>query len=249
MSVIASSFVASSSPGFRGGRRRVQHGSMSARRETLLVPAARGRRAWGRRGSPPGASSSRIRPRTGRLRCSSAGRSSGAVSSRGVSRPRNRLGPAMVFTGFAWFATFLTDAHGRWPFTVGTALQSVYLVGFVFIVLSFPSGRLQGRARPRADLGGGRARERGRDRLVALQRLGGGAVLGLPVATRSRSRGTTASRTASCRGSASAAPCWRCSRSRCSFGAGARRAGRSGGVSRRCCGPGARRSRCWRSRS
>ena len=59
--------------------------------------------------------------------------------------PRNRLGPAMVFTGFAWFATFLTDAHGRWPFTVGTALQSVYLVGFVFIVLTFPSGRLQGR--------------------------------------------------------------------------------------------------------
>jgi signal transduction histidine kinase len=60
-------------------------------------------------------------------------------------RPRNRLGPAMVFTGFAWFATFLTDAHGRLPFTLGTAVQSVYLVGFVFIVLSFPSGRLHGR--------------------------------------------------------------------------------------------------------
>jgi signal transduction histidine kinase len=60
-------------------------------------------------------------------------------------RPRNRLGPVMVFTGFAWFATFLTDAHGSWLFTVGTAVQSVYLVGFVFIVLSFPAGRLQGR--------------------------------------------------------------------------------------------------------
>jgi hypothetical protein len=60
-------------------------------------------------------------------------------------RPHNRLGPAMVFTGFAWFATFLTDAHGRWLFTAGTAVQSVYLVGFVFIVLSFPSGRLHGR--------------------------------------------------------------------------------------------------------
>jgi signal transduction histidine kinase len=57
-------------------------------------------------------------------------------------RPRNRLGPAMVFTGFAWFATFLTDAHQAWLFTLGTALESVYLVGFVFIVLSFPSGRL-----------------------------------------------------------------------------------------------------------
>src|SRR5581483_8957942 len=31
-----------------------------------------------------------------------------------------------------------------WLFTLGTALESVYLVGFVFIVLSFPSGRLQG---------------------------------------------------------------------------------------------------------
>ena len=60
-------------------------------------------------------------------------------------QPRNRLGPAMVFTGFAWFATFLTDAHVRWLFTVGTALESVYLVGFVFIVLSFPTGRLRGR--------------------------------------------------------------------------------------------------------
>ena len=59
-------------------------------------------------------------------------------------RPHNRLGPAMVFTGFAWFATFLTDAHDAWIFTLGTALESVYLVGFVFIVLSFPSGRLQG---------------------------------------------------------------------------------------------------------
>jgi len=59
-------------------------------------------------------------------------------------RPHNRLGPAMVFTGFAWFATFLTDAHHPWLFTLGTALESVYLVGFVFIVLSFPSGRLQG---------------------------------------------------------------------------------------------------------
>jgi signal transduction histidine kinase len=58
-------------------------------------------------------------------------------------RPRNRLGAAMVFTGFAWFATFLTDAHDAWIFTLGTALESVYLVGFVFIVLSFPSGRLQ----------------------------------------------------------------------------------------------------------
>jgi len=52
----------------------------------------------------------------------------------------------MIFTGFAWFATFLTDAHAGWPFTLGTAIQSVYLVGFVYLVLSFPTGRLRGRA-------------------------------------------------------------------------------------------------------
>jgi signal transduction histidine kinase len=59
-------------------------------------------------------------------------------------RPRNRLGPVMIFTGFAWFATFLTDAHAGWAFTLGTALQSVYLVGFAYLVLSFPTGRLRG---------------------------------------------------------------------------------------------------------
>ncbi|HET8743951.1 MAG TPA: histidine kinase [Gaiella sp.] len=60
-------------------------------------------------------------------------------------RPRNRLGAVMVFTGFAWFATFLTDSQTGWAFTLGTAIQSMYLVGFVYLVLSFPTGRLRGR--------------------------------------------------------------------------------------------------------
>jgi len=68
-------------------------------------------------------------------------------------RPGNRLGPVMVVTGFAWFATFLTDAHTPWVFTLGTAIQSVYLVGLVYLVLSFPTGRLRGNA-DRALLGG-----------------------------------------------------------------------------------------------
>ena len=58
-------------------------------------------------------------------------------------RPDNRLGPVMVFTGFAWFATFLTDAHDPLPFTFGTAVQSFYLAGFAYLILSFPSGRLE----------------------------------------------------------------------------------------------------------
>jgi signal transduction histidine kinase len=60
-------------------------------------------------------------------------------------RPENRLGTVMVFVGFAWFATFLADAGSSFVFTLGKALESVYLVGFVYLVLSFPTGRLRSR--------------------------------------------------------------------------------------------------------
>jgi signal transduction histidine kinase len=60
-------------------------------------------------------------------------------------RSENRLGPVMVLTGFAWFASFLTDASQPLLFTAGTLVQSVYLVGFAYVILSFPSGRLQSR--------------------------------------------------------------------------------------------------------
>jgi signal transduction histidine kinase len=59
-------------------------------------------------------------------------------------RPENRLGAVMLFIGFAWFATFLADASSPLVFTVGKALEFVYLVGFVYLVLSFPTGRLRG---------------------------------------------------------------------------------------------------------
>jgi signal transduction histidine kinase len=68
---------------------------------------------------------------------------SGLVARR--QRPENRLGTVMVFIGFAWFATFLADAGSSVVFTVGKALESVYLLGFVYLVLSFPSGRLRSR--------------------------------------------------------------------------------------------------------
>jgi signal transduction histidine kinase len=72
---------------------------------------------------------------------------SGLIARR--QRPENRLGTVMVFIGFAWFATFLADADASWPFAVGKALESVYLLGFVYLVLSFPTGRL----RSKLDLG------------------------------------------------------------------------------------------------
>jgi signal transduction histidine kinase len=64
-------------------------------------------------------------------------------------RPENRLGSVMVFIGFAWFATFLSDANQSLVFTLGTAAEDLYLLGFVYLVLSFPSGRL----RSKLDLG------------------------------------------------------------------------------------------------
>jgi len=66
---------------------------------------------------------------------------SGLATSR--VRSDSRLGKVMVFTGFAWFASFLTDSHDALLFSVGTAVQSVYLVGVVYLVITFPSGRLQ----------------------------------------------------------------------------------------------------------
>jgi len=60
-------------------------------------------------------------------------------------RPENPLGTVMVLIGFAWFATFLFDAGSSIVFTVGKGLESLYLLGFVYLVLAFPSGRLRSR--------------------------------------------------------------------------------------------------------
>lgn len=58
-------------------------------------------------------------------------------------RPENPLGMVMLLIGIAWFATFLVDAGSSLLFTVGKALESLYLLGFVYLVLAFPSGRLR----------------------------------------------------------------------------------------------------------
>jgi len=59
------------------------------------------------------------------------------------AQPDNRLGPVMVLTGFAWFASVLEEANGAVLFTIGQAFQVLYLAGFLYLILSFPSGRLQ----------------------------------------------------------------------------------------------------------
>jgi signal transduction histidine kinase len=61
------------------------------------------------------------------------------------ARPETRVGKIMVFTGFAWFAELLVNASPSWLNTIGLAVQSVWIIGLVYLLLSFPSGRLTGR--------------------------------------------------------------------------------------------------------
>ena len=61
------------------------------------------------------------------------------------ARPDNRLGRVMVVTGFLWFAGQLSEASAPWLYTIGSAVQYTFVFGLVFLLLSFPSGRLRGR--------------------------------------------------------------------------------------------------------
>jgi signal transduction histidine kinase len=61
------------------------------------------------------------------------------------ARPENRSGLIMVLTGFAWFGAQLIEASAPWVYTLGLAIQSLWVIGLVYLLLSFPSGRLQGR--------------------------------------------------------------------------------------------------------
>src|SRR3984957_6305950 len=61
------------------------------------------------------------------------------------ARPENRVGKIMVFTGFAWFTAQLVEASPAWLNTIGLGIQSVWIIGLVWLLLSFPSGRLTGR--------------------------------------------------------------------------------------------------------
>jgi len=60
------------------------------------------------------------------------------------TRPDNRLGPVMVLTGFAWFAGLLSEATSAPLYTAGIAIEYVFVCGFIYIVLTFPSGQLRG---------------------------------------------------------------------------------------------------------
>jgi signal transduction histidine kinase len=57
-------------------------------------------------------------------------------------RPENRIGQVMVFTGFAWFAGHLAWSSVPALFTAGTLVEALHLLGVGYLLLTFPSGRL-----------------------------------------------------------------------------------------------------------
>ena len=58
-------------------------------------------------------------------------------------RPGNRTGPLMAAAGFAWFASALSAADDDTLFTIGIALDALFLAAIVHVLLAFPTGRLQ----------------------------------------------------------------------------------------------------------
>jgi signal transduction histidine kinase len=57
-------------------------------------------------------------------------------------RPENVIGKVMVATGFAWFAHELVWTTAPLPWTLGQLLESTYMLGAGFLLVSFPDGRL-----------------------------------------------------------------------------------------------------------
>jgi signal transduction histidine kinase len=60
-------------------------------------------------------------------------------------RPENRTGAVMVATGFLWFLAQLGYADNHLLNTVGTATELLFILGFAYLLLSFPDGRLHSR--------------------------------------------------------------------------------------------------------
>jgi signal transduction histidine kinase len=60
-------------------------------------------------------------------------------------RPQERFGPLLVAVGFGWWLTTLAESGDEVLYSVGRVAAWVLEVGLVYLVLSFPSGRLHGR--------------------------------------------------------------------------------------------------------
>jgi signal transduction histidine kinase len=59
-------------------------------------------------------------------------------------RPDNPIGPAMIVTSFLWSISQLHRSQDPVLFTVGDLLEITYLGPILYVLLAFPSGRLEG---------------------------------------------------------------------------------------------------------
>jgi signal transduction histidine kinase len=63
--------------------------------------------------------------------------------------PARRVGPLMVFLGFAWYASLLVYSSVSLLYTVGLLMRPLFIAVLGHLLLAFPSGRLESRL-PRA---------------------------------------------------------------------------------------------------
>ena len=63
-----------------------------------------------------------------------------------LRRPDTRMGTLMVIAGFAWFLPALAQADHEVLFTIGMGLNDVGWAFFAWVLLAYPSGRLEGPA-------------------------------------------------------------------------------------------------------
>jgi signal transduction histidine kinase len=61
-------------------------------------------------------------------------------------RPTNRTGLLMTAAGFAWFASQLSASDADLLFTIGIALDGLFIAIVAHLLVAFPTGRLQTRA-------------------------------------------------------------------------------------------------------
>jgi signal transduction histidine kinase len=58
--------------------------------------------------------------------------------------PENRVGMLMVATGFAWYVSQLARTDPPLLYSIGFALENLYVAAAVHLLLAYPSGRLDG---------------------------------------------------------------------------------------------------------
>jgi signal transduction histidine kinase len=59
-------------------------------------------------------------------------------------RPDNRIGPAMIVTSYLWSISQLHRSQDPVLFTIGDLFEITYLGAIMYVLLTFPSGRLEG---------------------------------------------------------------------------------------------------------